>query len=338
MPRTSKGPWCCPSCGYQVGRSSAMRKHLYDTKQQCPRVLRDIELTEEIKQYILRNRVWHPPPKQRRQPAQQNIYQTFNQINNFVNTIDSFEKLQLIMQHNNKDIETVDFAQNVRREFQDQVLLIKGNAARARDEESGDMPCFRSWRECIQQIDRACNGEDSRDMCVMIDGQRLNIVQEGQVSGFVLDVGMQIILEIVQDVYLNQYEIFLIRGIESTPNHLEKQIIREKLDVYFKFLSALERTPYVNKARYDTEIAPNERNPDSTADEKLQEYRTRFDKIQVADRERRDIRKQLAEVVKSSAKRNEDEINKAVLELLRIDDKFMDTFCTKYNVKAPGRM
>jgi hypothetical protein len=54
-------PWTCPSCGYETKRRGNMQLHFYNLKKQCPRISNDITLTEEIKQYVLINRVYHVP-------------------------------------------------------------------------------------------------------------------------------------------------------------------------------------------------------------------------------------------------------------------------------------
>jgi hypothetical protein len=48
----------CPCCGYQTIHKNDMRRHLYNKMKQCPKLLHDIELTDEIKEYILQNRIY----------------------------------------------------------------------------------------------------------------------------------------------------------------------------------------------------------------------------------------------------------------------------------------
>lgn len=56
MPRPQ---YKCPRCSYKTPQKSNMRRHLYELKIICPACTFDIELTDEIKEYILLNRVWH---------------------------------------------------------------------------------------------------------------------------------------------------------------------------------------------------------------------------------------------------------------------------------------
>ena len=55
-----KPPYKCPCCGYETEKKSAIIKHFYNLKKLCPKLLNDIELTDEIKEYILANRIYIP--------------------------------------------------------------------------------------------------------------------------------------------------------------------------------------------------------------------------------------------------------------------------------------
>lgn len=48
----------CPRCGYSTQRKLAMKKHLYELKKDCPGQRHKIDLTPEIKEEILRDRVY----------------------------------------------------------------------------------------------------------------------------------------------------------------------------------------------------------------------------------------------------------------------------------------
>lgn len=62
---SSVSDYICFRCKYKTTRKSSMQDHLYNKKKICPSksLDTDIELTEEIKEKILSNRVYHPPSK-----------------------------------------------------------------------------------------------------------------------------------------------------------------------------------------------------------------------------------------------------------------------------------
>lgn len=58
-----KQPYQCISCGYETTYRTAMYNHLYKKKKHCPKLLNDIELTDEIKEYIMDNHFYRIPEK-----------------------------------------------------------------------------------------------------------------------------------------------------------------------------------------------------------------------------------------------------------------------------------
>jgi hypothetical protein len=63
-----KIPYHCPRCGYETIQKNSMRIHLLQKKSACPTLESTLELTEEIKQYVLANRIFKPPTEHRPRP------------------------------------------------------------------------------------------------------------------------------------------------------------------------------------------------------------------------------------------------------------------------------
>jgi hypothetical protein len=57
MPK--KPNYQCPRCGYETHQRGHMNSHFYNTKKSCPAIKNPIDLTDEIKEYILDNRIYH---------------------------------------------------------------------------------------------------------------------------------------------------------------------------------------------------------------------------------------------------------------------------------------
>jgi HNH endonuclease len=57
MPK--KHPYTCPRCEYFTSKKTDMYKHLYNVKKPCPALKINIELTDDIKKYILDNRIYN---------------------------------------------------------------------------------------------------------------------------------------------------------------------------------------------------------------------------------------------------------------------------------------
>lgn len=56
MPKKPK--YECIRCGYQTESKSHMQKHLLQKISPCPKLKNDIELTDDIKEFILKNRIY----------------------------------------------------------------------------------------------------------------------------------------------------------------------------------------------------------------------------------------------------------------------------------------
>jgi transcription elongation factor Elf1 len=60
-PTLEQTPYTCPKCGYNTILKGHIRDHFNKRKTLCPAITNNIELTEEIKEYVLLNRVYNIP-------------------------------------------------------------------------------------------------------------------------------------------------------------------------------------------------------------------------------------------------------------------------------------
>ena len=67
--------YTCIRCGYNTHDRSCIRRHLYIKKKPCQSIENDIELTDEIKETILNNRIYHMPKEKKKHDIQQNHQQ-----------------------------------------------------------------------------------------------------------------------------------------------------------------------------------------------------------------------------------------------------------------------
>lgn len=58
----AKPQYTCPRCGYSTVQRSHITAHMFQKAKPCPQ-LHDIELTEEVKQFVLKNRIYTQPQK-----------------------------------------------------------------------------------------------------------------------------------------------------------------------------------------------------------------------------------------------------------------------------------
>lgn len=65
--------YLCPRCGYETDHKPSMYNHLYRKKKTCSITIDNIDLTDEIKQYILDNRVYNV--EQLNKSVKKNVYE-----------------------------------------------------------------------------------------------------------------------------------------------------------------------------------------------------------------------------------------------------------------------
>lgn len=117
-----RAPYSCIRCGYKTQRKSCMQKHLLVNKNMCPGSENDIELTDEIKQYIIENRVYHIPKT--KDPLHQTI-NNYNVMNNFIASMDVVEKLQRFTEFNNNNVES--FEKTIEDKYKKKVKFLEQN-------------------------------------------------------------------------------------------------------------------------------------------------------------------------------------------------------------------
>ena len=58
-------PYTCCRCGYKTSEKYRMNNHLYKKIKSCPAIENNIELTNEIKEFILNNRIYKIPKEKK---------------------------------------------------------------------------------------------------------------------------------------------------------------------------------------------------------------------------------------------------------------------------------
>lgn len=108
-----KPNYTCPRCNYQTKLKGDIRRHLYGVKKECPELNNPIELTDEIKQFIIKNRVYKIPLNEKRGDYCVAIEQT-NIDNENGNHHQAFNQVNLTsVLGQNENYENIDFDQQV---------------------------------------------------------------------------------------------------------------------------------------------------------------------------------------------------------------------------------
>ena len=308
-----------------VSNKADMRKHLYKLNP-CPRSVNDIELSDEIKQLILKNHVYHIPVVT---PINQVINYN-NTINNLITNMDVIEKISRLTSHH--DVKLIEFGETIENKFLKQVEGLK---------ESNDtlgvydalILDSNSLLEVIDQVSSLAQA-DCENMNVIYDKKfnKLKLFDMGKWNDLILITGITTLLTRLQECYLNPYECYLIRKIEvSSLCHQDKALIKNQLIDYYKFIGCFNIAPYV-EGKNDSEIIYNQDDHNCDPYQELTDenselplkYLNLYNRVCGGTKasELNKIKKNVIEIIKKNCLKNVDELNKKVVALFHMDEEF----------------
>lgn len=312
----------CPRCGYATKTKQNMWKHLFTLKKTCQGIKSTLELTTEIKDYIISNRKYHSNPHTSSQTT--NIYQnitTYNQINNVIGKMDVLEKLTKYITHRGESL--LDFDDHVTQTYQ-------GTIERLDKDSYKDFSMHP--KTFLEIIDTLTTCESIEKLNVLYDeqSQRIKLVEFGRWRSKILESGIDEILLKIQSGYLDYYEEYLLRKCKGA-NTYTMQVIKERLEDYYKFLVCFDLDPCVKDIKYIED--------DKT--EKL--YKLYKDiKNELKKTEETKTRRAVTCIIRRNCKANIIELNKKIMDLIQVDEDFkshvLDQFSRYSNLATGGHL
>jgi len=302
-------PYTCPCCGYKTRNKSHMHFHLYELKKPCPCTVAKLELTDEIKEDIMRNRIYHPP-KDDQQPTINQTINNYNTINNFVGNLDTMYKLNKYIDY--KKIEIEDFSQTVEDKYANTTQLLDENKTKMSLKED----------DFLEIVNNVSNVTDVEKFNVMYDSKsnKVKLYEEGEWQDFIATNGIKKIVETIKDAYLDSYEIYLIRNMKSTTHTLHRRSkFRDNLEEYYRFLLAFEFQPYckdknnyeilynIDDPKHDTYVSRSDVESYSIEEECCKIYRNMKDSKKTMTHGNK-IMKEIKEIIKRNTIVNANEI------------------------------
>ena len=321
----------CPRCGYSTNQKTNITYHLYKVKHVCPASKFDIELTDEIKEYIIKNRIYRPSQNNQTPTVTNNtnninnIINNYNVLNNFITKLDPIEKLTQFT--NYKKIEIQGLEEVIEDKYAKMVRKLDNNSYKYGYElKTNDL------FDTIDEVSKVCNLKTFEEFNILYDS-RFNKLKlyDGEWSEMLINSGVKRLIETIQSYYWNSYESYLLRKIFSSNSSHEVVRCRELLDEYFKFIGCFDVTPFFkNKDNNEILRKDDDSEQSFTIDD---EYGSRYAKIcgNITKSEINQVKKSVIDIVKKNTLKNIDELNKRVAELFHIDEKFKQLILTSFN-------
>jgi hypothetical protein len=316
-----KNEYECYRCCYKTIQKNSIRDHLYKRKKECPAksLERDILLTEEIKQNILKNRVYFPP-KPVDPPKAPTFIQNIQQNNimmNYISKLNTRTKLDKYLEF--RDEEIVSLEDNVQSHFGRRIRNLKTDAFKF----GYDMGNNRLF-DIFEEITKIRN---LQDMNIIYDDKlkELSLFKSGCWETMLIERGIKEILSMLKEYFLDHYELFLFRRIYIIEkNEREKQKYKVHLEEYYKFIGTYDLRPIIED-KDDADILGEENGEVGVY--KLEEKWMKIYKTLVDNMKRYEInkiKKDIDLIVKNNSNKNLNELNKALFNLLTTDEEFKE--------------
>ena len=229
-------PYTCIRCKYKTKDKTKMYNHFYKRKKNCPGTYNIIELTEIIKQHILENRIYKMP-KTVKEPKAPTIIQNIqnnNTINNFIGSMDTFVKLEKLM--NFKQIELTGLEFDIENKYSKEIAKLEGNKYKY-----GFHLDENDFLTIVDNISKVSENFDDFNVLYDADMNKVRLFR-GSWDTILIDAGIKELIQLIQDSYLYVYELYLLKNIYGNDivNLIEKQKYKENLEDYFKFLNIFD--------------------------------------------------------------------------------------------------
>jgi len=310
---------------YDTMQKTGMSRHFYKKKKTCPATRKDIELTDEVKEYVLNNRLYTPQVVT--PPAPVTINQTINNIqtmNNFIAGLDPLTKIKHLTEH--RDIEVLDFESKVENQYKRDVKKLMNDSYRGN--------VMYDENQFIDMVSNITESKEVEDMSVVYDSKtdRMHFAVGGNDWEHKRpQQSITFLLETLVNYHLLYYEIYLIRKIhtESSFNRVQ---LKECLEKYYRFIACFGIKPNVH-GKNDTQVLYNE--DDERYNDRIQrgsiedhrlvdEFHTLYLRIldSITEKDQREMTKEVLDIVKRNHKINIAELNKMILDVIRVDEGF----------------
>jgi len=298
-----------------------MNRHFEHKKHPCPTLVNKLELTEDIKQEVLTNRIYSVVTP----PVAPSLNQTINNIqyiNNYVATLPSLAKLETYLAHQN--IQTIPIMETLENKFQSKIQRLERLPA----------SFILKADDFLDTINAASSSSNIEHINIMYNTltQKIHIKDGDKWSEYIEEKGIKQIMESIQEVYFDIYELYLIRKLHEHEKacHLSaKTLFEELLLEYYGFIVFFGLEPYI-KDKTDSEILHPESHESDTDDESSDQmtiydkYIVKFNQVHnaVTPQQRKASKKRVLDIIKRNCQASLSILNQQVADLFRMDEEF----------------
>lgn len=327
---SKKDPYTCVRCGYSTSEKGRMKKHLYCNKKDCPASRIDIIMTDDIKEYILINRVFHVPKEE----APSQTINHFHQMNNFLNTLDPMTKIKEYLSY--KNVAMIPFDRNVEIKYEHKRLKLENNT----------FDCNHHDEHILEIVDQVSQFKEISKLNLIFhkDLNKFMIYESGEWQEKLAPFGVVSIINTIKDYFWNAYECFLIRRIEGRVNEVR---MVELLEHHYRFLASVDVLPFIvdkhNKQIMfnmdDDEYWEEPEFSDMSAHTIRDFYMTKYMTIQqnLSRKDKEDAKKAIIDIIKRNTRQILVQLDKLILSLMSVDQVFKSIILPDAEVQSSSQ-
>jgi hypothetical protein len=295
-----------------------MRRHLLKRAKSCPD-RNGLTLTEEIAETVLANHEYHRP-KQPTQVINNNNNNIFNMVTNIVNSMEFDEKMRRVLDYRQE--KTLDFEDGLEKKFAYRVEKLENDKF-----SSGYFLTLDDLFKIINDV-TLLKDDGLEEFNVLYDKviKRFRFYRCLEWESFLEDIGSKELISLIKSYYLDTYEKYLIRNLHvDRDTGLNRIKIKEHLEIYYRFISIFDLTPSITDC-VDEEILGHrlvENNDTYLAETYVKLFQEEKNRVKSSDK--LSVKRKIVNIVKENTTQNLQKLNKAIMEILRVDDIFRDT-------------
>lgn len=320
MPPRKLHPYSCPRCGYETSRKDNFHKHLYLTKKQCPTIIANIELTDDIKEHLIQFRVYHPPKTSKHKNITNQVINQYNTVNNFVNNMQPLSKITKLTEHQKRN--TMPFELTVD-------LMYENMRSQLEQNKGNHSITFDDVINTVDSVTKVSSKDDVSNYNLLYDNKTNKILLHNESKWHELhqSPALKLIINKIQEYFWNAYECYLIRKIQCKDIHFAiKAKTRDLLQEYYSFLASIGVDPFVHE-KHDNMIIYTADKDEYWMEDKfdlVDEYNKLFKSVlnDLTSKQKDKWISQLLDIIKRNTKNNVHELNKLVMNIINMDDDF----------------
>lgn len=314
--------YICPRCGLSTEYKGNMRQH-FERKSLCKN-RHNLLLTEEIKEIVLRDRVYHKPKDKGKTSITQN-----NIMINFVVKLDTTDKLTKLLEYTGKNL--IEFKTYAWQMFYNDMMKLENGT------NDNTSPILLDRSTILQSINKVTqtshNEYDKINSLFDHKTKRINLYFAKMWNSYLASDGINAIINIMVENYYMYYELYLIKKMFNPEiDAFTYNLLKSHLEEYYTFIATFDISPYITDMT-DVELIGQqlkENNAHYISEQCFNFYKSQKDAL--SESHIKNTKRELTDILKGNTVNKTEELNKTIVHLMRTDQQFQQFFKQSTNI------